>query len=187
VDGLVRGNFYRFKVDARNKCGETNQETFETQLAVVPGKSPQIGTKDEGNCKVSINWDLPDNGGSDITEVQVQIQVDDEGVAVWRDAPCERKEMTRCVMSMNRLAREYVLSAGEEIKARVRAKNSIDWGLWSEISTPNTKMAAPPKVMDVPVASEKSADLRFVVINWYTHRYPETNIYLKIDDSLQWE
>lgn len=85
---------------------------------------------------------------------------------------------------MNRLAREYVLSAGEEIKARVRAKNSIAWGPWSDISTPNAKMVAPPKVMDVPVEAEKSSDLRFVVITWYSHRYPETNIYLKIDDSL---
>ena len=76
---------------------------------------------------------MPDDGGSDIKEMQVQINVE----GVWADAPCEQKEMTRCVIVMNKLAKDWQMNAGEEIIARVRASNAISWGPWSDTSINN--------------------------------------------------
>ena len=77
MTGLTLGESYRFKVFAKNGCGRTADSTeLFVRLAFVPGEMEAVKTttKPDDACNVELSWIVPDDGGSPIQKVTVEVR-----------------------------------------------------------------------------------------------------------------
>lgn len=70
---LVPGDFYRFRITARNVIGDSSVSSeLEVMAATLPGKPSTPIRLTSTETSISIQWNAPtDNGGTSITDYQV--------------------------------------------------------------------------------------------------------------------
>ncbi len=129
VTGLTNGQTYRFEVRAVNSIGPGAESApVSATPAAVPG-APRNLRGVRGNAEVTLNWDVPDNGGGAIERYEYKV---DNGA--WDSTG--GKSTTYTVTG---------LASGQTYEFRVRAVNSIGPGAESqpESIAPATVPGAP--------------------------------------------
>ena len=124
VTGLTNGMLHTLEVRAAtaSTVGVAASATA-TPMAVAPGK-PSV-TVQSRDTALYVSWTLEDDGGSNITEYQVQWRSGSQSFDSTRQQAGLTATNTRIENLIN----------GTEYDVRVRAMNVIDWGPWSDIKS----------------------------------------------------
>ena len=124
ITGLTNGVEYTVVIKAVNTVGAPADAPGDyTPMAEPPGK-PSV-TVQSRVAALYVSWTLDDDGGSNITEYQVQ----------WKSG-AQGFDGTRSVSGLTTTSRLIDnLINGTEYDVRVRAMNSAGWGEWSDIDS----------------------------------------------------
>jgi len=136
TSGLTAGTSYDFRVRALNIYGwSTVSATVTIDTSTVPDKmDPPVIT--ENLLKAKIEWDAPNDNSDAITGYEIYI-LHSDGVT-WSQDMTDCDGMTilvaqeYCEVPMTTLVSTYGYSRGELVIAKVRAKNDIGFGDYSE-------------------------------------------------------
>ena len=122
IGGLTNGRQYQFQVRAKNSAGYGAESlTIYKTPATIPG-APQNLTKTVGDGEVSLYWSAPSsNGGLRITEYRYSYREGSSGS--WGTETSAGTEQWKRITN---------LTNGTEYEFRVRAKNSVGKGPWSD-------------------------------------------------------
>ena len=121
VTGLTNGDAYSLGIRAVNTvAGATYASYGFTPMAEPPGK-PSV-TVQSRVAALYVSWTLEDDGGSNITEYQVQWK---SGAQTF-DSSRQQAGLTATNTLIDNLIN------GTEYDVRVRAMNSAGWGEWSD-------------------------------------------------------
>ncbi len=134
ITGLTNGTEYWVRVQATNSVGDGPWSASASAVAAtVPGTPLSISAvPDDGS--VTVSWQAPDDGGSDITGYLVE----------WRGADEKFSETERRLTTTDVSQQITGLTNGDEYSARVRAVNAAGTGPAATASaTPRTVPAAP--------------------------------------------
>jgi hypothetical protein len=134
VGSLSNGTSYVFRVYAETAAGAG--QVSDNSSPVTPYTVPDaVGTpsSSSGDRRFTISWSAPGNGGSAITEYQVEYSIDDG--ANWVGA-----------QTTTSTSYTWTLANGTSYVGRVRAKNARDYGGYSAKSTARTPTFAAPSV-----------------------------------------
>ena len=124
ITGLTNGVTYTVVIKAVNTVGAPDDDPGSyTPMAGPPGK-PSV-TVQSRVAALYVSWTLDDDGGSNITEYQVQWK---SGAQTF-DSSRQQAGLT----ATN--TRIETLINGIEYDVRVRAMNSAGWGEWSDIDS----------------------------------------------------
>jgi hypothetical protein len=78
AEGLTRGSFYRFKIEARNAYGYSFfSDEVTIRSALVPDQPVVPTTEFDYADNTIINWTAPDNQGSEILSYTIYVQKGD--------------------------------------------------------------------------------------------------------------
>ena len=154
ITGLINGVNYEVGIRAVNTVGGAGYDPGSvTPMAGPPGK-PSV-TVQSRVAALYVSWTVADDGGSNITEYQVQ----------WKSG-AQTFGGTRSVSGLTTTSRliENLIN-GTEYDVRVRAMNSAGWGEWSEIKS-ETPVAGPAVSLSTAALSidEGRSDAYFVVL-----------------------
>ena len=124
ITGLTNVVAYSLGIRAVNTVGGATYTSYLfTPMAGPPGK-PSV-TVQSRVASLYVTWTVADDGGSNITEYQVQ----------WKSG-AQTFGGTRSVSGLTTTSRLIDnLINGTEYEVRVRARNSAGWGEWSEIKS----------------------------------------------------
>ncbi len=124
ITGLTNGVTYDVVIKAVNTVGSPDDDpgTY-TPMAGPPGK-PSV-TVQSRVAALYVSWSLEDDGGSNITEYEVQWKSGAQGFDSSRQQAGLTGTNTRIENLIN----------GTEYDVQVRAMNSAGWGEWSEIDS----------------------------------------------------
>ncbi|MCP4963294.1 MAG: fibronectin type III domain-containing protein, partial [Actinomycetia bacterium] len=125
-NGLTNGVTYNVRVRATNEVG--NGPVASAGAIKVWDTPPPTGppSASAGNARATVNWNTPENGGTALTRVEVDI---DPGTS-WAGNPTTSHTFTG-------------LSNGTGYRFRVRYQNAVGWGGWSAWSNTVTPQAPP--------------------------------------------
>ena len=124
ITGLTNGVSYEVGIQAVNTVGGAGYDPGSvTPMAGPPGK-PSV-TVQSRVAALYVSWTVSDDGGSNITEYEVQWK---SGAQTF-DSSRQQAGLT----ATN--TRIETLINGTEYDVRVRAMNSAGWGLWSDIDS----------------------------------------------------
>jgi hypothetical protein len=117
-----------------------------------------------------VSWVAPDAQGDVITEYQVQFYV--QGEYHMDTDYCDGSVPDvffgrKCTIPMLHLTETYgnLLSPGDSIEFRMRARNNFGWSAWSDISTTGTLIQAIPPAPPASFSIVYS-DSQELVIDW---------------------
>lgn len=135
------GKIYNLRIAARNIYGRGD---FSEPLKIRAGAAPAVvqaitSTNIEEN-KIQISWQQPEN---EVFEYEVQIYAKNTDSFHTVPALCDGAsdpviESRSCVIESKTLAENYGYHAGDLFIAKIRARNTLGWGVWSR---PNTNGA----------------------------------------------
>ena len=124
ITGLTNGVTYTVVIKAVNTVGAPDDDPGSyTPMAGPPGK-PSV-TVQSRVAALYVSWTLEDDGGSNITEYQVQWKSGAQSFDSSRQQAGLTATNTRIENLIN----------GTEYDVRVRARNSAGWGEWSDIDS----------------------------------------------------
>ena len=124
ITGLTNGVDYEVGIRAVNTVGGAGYDPGSvTPMAVPPGK-PSV-TVQSRVAALYVSWTLDDDGGSNITEYQVQ----------WKSGAQSFDSSRQQAGLTGTNTRIENLINGTEYDVQVRAMNSINWGPWSDIDS----------------------------------------------------
>ena len=124
ITGLTNGVTYTVVIKAVNTVGAPDDDPGSyTPMAGPPGK-PSV-TVQSRVAALYVSWTLDDDGGSNITEYQVQWKSGAQSFDSSRQQAGLTATNTRIENLIN----------GTEYDVRVRARNSAGWGEWSDIDS----------------------------------------------------
>ena len=124
ITGLTNGVSYEVGIRAVNTVGGAGYDLGAvTPMAGPPGK-PSV-TVQSRVAALYVSWSLEDDGGSNITEYQVQWKSGAQSFDSSRQQAGLTATNTRIENLIN----------GTEYDVRVRARNSAGWGEWSDIDS----------------------------------------------------
>ena len=105
------------------------------RVAFPPGEMRPVATNADG-CNVELSWVAPDDGGSPITKVKVEVR--SKGQKFYA-LDCDAAP---CVVPMRKLYQfPYSLRPGDLVVARAHAQNAEGWGKLSPLNTEGATMA----------------------------------------------
>ena len=131
ITGLTNGDAYSLGIRAVNTVGGATWASYGfTPMAGPPGK-PSV-TVQSRVAALYVSWTLEDDGGSNITEYEVQWKSGAQSFDSSRQQAGLTATNTRIENLIN----------GTEYDVRVRAMNSAGWGEWSDI-VPGTPVEGP--------------------------------------------
>jgi hypothetical protein len=133
---IVPGDWYQFKIRAKNKWGYgAHSEVLEVIAAAVPYRVDiPVSTIDPLTGGVQIEWAAPYENGAVISAYQIEIQ-DYNGL--WQvEGACDGSDAgivaaTLCIVPMADLRNNLALNFDMLIYARVSASNVMGQGAWS--------------------------------------------------------
>ena len=128
VTGLITGEEYMFKVEARNAAGLGPESNIEFVIAASVPATPAAPTTTNDKTNIVIEWTAPDNGGSEITGYEVRI--------LHKDGINDSVETNNCDMSASTLLTctipvkalietPFLLNYGDYVEAKVAAINTV--------------------------------------------------------------
>ncbi len=124
ITGLTNGVSYEVGIRAVNTVGAASYDAVSvTPMAGPPGK-PSV-TVQSRVAALYVSWTLDDDGGSNITEYQVQ----------WKSGAQSFDSSRQQAGLTGTNTRIENLINGTEYDVRVRAMNSAGWGEWSDIDS----------------------------------------------------
>ena len=124
ITGLTNGVSYDVGIRAVNTVGGPAYDAGTvTPMAGPPGK-PSV-TVQSRVAALYVSWTLDDDGGSNITEYQVQ----------WKSGAQSFDSSRQMAGLTGTNTRIENLINGTEYDLRVSARNSAGWGLWSDIDS----------------------------------------------------
>lgn len=136
--GLVAGDTYHYQVRARNSAGwgPWSQPPASTvPTGVLPPEAPYPRVEPNGSSALDIIWDPPwDDGGGAITGYQLD----------WSATGTD--ESFRSLVSPAATASSHThtgLKPSTEYHYRMRSRNSVGWGAWSDTVSGTTEGAVP--------------------------------------------
>ena len=124
ITGLTNGVEYSIVIKAVNTVGAPDDDPGDyTPMAGPPGK-PSV-TVQSRVAALYVSWTVDDDGGSNITEYQVQ----------WKSGAqsFDSSRQQAGLTGTNTLIENLI--NGTEYDVRVRAMNSAGWGEWSDIDS----------------------------------------------------
>ncbi len=154
ITGLTNGVTYTVVIKAVNTVGAPDDDPGSyTPMAGPPGK-PSV-TVQSRVAALYVSWTLSNDGGSNITEYQVQWKSGAQSFDSSRQQAGLTATNTRIENLIN----------GTEYDVRVRAMNSAGWGLWSDIDS-GTPVEGPGVSLSTATLSidEGGSGAYFVVI-----------------------
>ena len=124
ITGLTNGVSYEVGIRAVNSVGGAGYDAGSvTPMAGPPGK-PSV-TVQSRVAALYVSWTVDDDGGSNITEYEVQWKSGAQTFDSSRQQAALTATNTRIETLIN----------GTEYDVQVRAMNSAGWGLWSDIDS----------------------------------------------------
>ena len=124
ITGLTNGVSYEVGIRAVNTVGRADYDPGDvTPMAGPPGK-PSV-TVQSRVAALYVSWTLDDDGGSNITEYQVQ----------WKSGAQTFDSSRQQAGGTGTNTRIETLINGTEYDVRVRVMNSAGWGEWSDIDS----------------------------------------------------
>ena len=154
ITGLTNGDEYSLGIRAVNTVGGATWASYGfTPMAGPPGK-PSV-TVQSRVAALYVSWSLEDDGGSNITEYQVQ----------WKSGAQSFDSSRQQAGLTGTNTRIENLINGTEYDVQVRAMNSAGWGEWSEIDS-GTPVEGPAVSLSAETLSidEGGSGAYFVVI-----------------------
>ena len=124
ITGLTNGVEYSIVIKAVNTVGAPDDDPGDyTPMAGPPGK-PSV-TVQSRVAALYVSWTVDDDGGSNITEYEVQ----------WKSGAQSFDSSRQQAGLTGTNTRIETLINGTEYDVRVRAMNSAGWGDWSDIDS----------------------------------------------------
>ena len=154
VYDLDNGTEYTIQVRARNASGDGAAAEVTANPRTTP-ESPDV-TVASRHESLLVTWHVPDDGGRDITEYQVQWKSGGESFDSSRQATATTGENT--IPS---------LTNGTEYEVRVRARNEAGWGNWSS-GQPGTPTPRPATSLSITTNAEDGVGEPFRVTFTFT-------------------
>lgn len=130
---------YNLRVAARNIYGLGKwSEVLHIRAGAIPPEVSSIESHNVANNFIEIQWERP--GKDKIEEYEVQIFVKSKDLFEVVPSLCDGSDPETiiersCTLSSKVLNRDYGYHHGDLLIAKVRARNSLGWGAWSQ---PNT-------------------------------------------------
>ena len=170
--GLTNGTVIEAKVQANNSQGASGYgaEGMGTPVASVPGGGNTLALRaDTGDAsgEIDLDWLAPDTGGDTITQYRLQWRESGQSFTTGRQA-----NLSGAVTGTTRSS----LTDGTEYFFRIRARNSIGNGPWSnEASATPVSPIVPPSdtAPDAPAAINGTPRIPLIV-DW-TWELPDDN------------
>ncbi len=151
------GSTHYYRISAMNDVdsGPPSNVAYATTDAATPG-APLDLTRTVMGDKVRLTWKAPNDGGSPITEYQLEYRM------VVNRTPGLWMEVARSTsVAPTHTASEHALGSGKMAEYRVRAMNGSGYGPWSGIVSATTAAKAParPTLM-------AEAGTRAILLEW---------------------
>ena len=151
VTGLENGTSYTFEVRARNGVGAGQGATASATLAESAPGAPAGLRATRGDESVTLTWNAPTDGGSQILRYEYRYAADGETYGEW---------MTVSGGASARRLTIDNLTNGTEYGFQVRAVNAIDPGPAAEDS------ATPGRAPSMPTGLEASVESESITVMW---------------------
>jgi hypothetical protein len=139
-DTIIGGTDYQFRVRAKNALGWGDWSSIGTVAAsAAPSEMAAVTTQiDPADAlAVEISWTAPTNNYDALTEYEVLILQSDGVTYAEEPATCDGTGNTdmlndrECSIPLQTLRTDFGLVYGDLVTAKVRARNSIDFGPYS--------------------------------------------------------
>ncbi|MXV78934.1 hypothetical protein F4001_11315, partial [Candidatus Poribacteria bacterium] len=138
IGGLTNGRQYQFQVRAKNSAGYGAESLTIYKTPATTPSAPQNLTAPVGDGEVSLDWEPPNsNGGLKITEYKYSYR--ESSSDSWDTEGSAGTEQEKTITG---------LTNGTEYEFRVRAKNRMGLGPWSD--TLSATPQPPPVWSDIP-------------------------------------
>jgi hypothetical protein len=115
---LEAGQFYKFKVEARNSVGYSPYSAEISILAAQKPEQPLVPTTSVVGDNVQIDWSIPEDGGTSITGYEVKIRHSDNVVF--------SEDLTNCDASQAAIVTAH--SCLVPIATLIAAPYNLPWG-----------------------------------------------------------
>jgi len=157
-----------------NDCGCSEASEVEVVTLTDVPATPQITVFSPTPCSVQVNWQLGQNGGSQIDQIAIEIAERNWDWTEWVGA-CGNVGGSSCRIEMDDLGQfsQWGLLHGDRIQIRVRAHNENGWSSYSPDHTGIVRMIAAPERMDTPTSQ---IDGHFITIYWNNNDYEEIDV-----------
>ena len=143
VRNLTNGTVHTFEVRAATATHKgVSASATATPMAVRPDK-PSVTVESRPEA-LSVSWTVSDNGGSDITEYQVQ----------WKSGSGSFGTSNQQTGLTTTSTLIESLTNGTDYDVRVRAMNTIGWSDWSDAATGTPRPRPAPSVSITASVSE---------------------------------
>ena len=135
LTGLTNGTQYRIRVKALTDFGESNFSSIGTATpqATRPSQIYGLVAFDDGDESAALEWNVPNNGGANITTYQIQWRAESGSFGTTNQA---RTTGTRYTVTS--------LVNGDIYFFRIRAINSVGNGPWSDETFATPAEPPPP-------------------------------------------
>ena len=154
VTGLTNGTDYTIQVRARNASGDGAAAEVTANPKAEPDR-PDVTVSSRSEALL-VTWTVPNDGGRDVTQYQVQWKSGSEAFDSSRQAAPTTPEHT--IPS---------LTNGTEYGVRVRAMNEVGWGDWS-FEQRGTPTPRPPTSLRITTDAEDGVSEPFRVTFTFT-------------------
>jgi hypothetical protein len=123
---------------------------------------------------VKVEWEVPDDNGSGITDYNVEIKAAD---AVWhttndckdKDSIMQSTDTSRqllvCKVQMSTLRNKFNLPFDQLVEIRIRGLNLAGMGPWSRVNNVGVTVRSEPKQMKKPLRGEQTSETR-IHVKW---------------------
>ena len=134
IASLANGTSYQVQVRARNSVGWGGWSNSASATPAAAPDAPGTPGLTVGNAQLGVSWSEPANNGASISDYDVRYRAGNSGG--WTDANYNGTGTSTTISS---------LANGTSYQVQVRARNSVDWGGWS-----NSASATPAAAPDAP-------------------------------------
>lgn len=195
TSGIVQGNYYQFRIRAKNKWGWSPvSPIFSIQASSVPDKVAVPVTSITSDGQVQITWTRPNDRSNAITQYKIEIQSATDS-SLWQEsvATCDGSNAAIVTARVCKVPMETILEApysytlNQVIAVRVSAFNMNGWGLASSANTAGAVAKTKPAAMLAVLRGAETTE-KEVQVTWVTQTLDaETGGSPVLSYNLQWD
>ncbi|CDW74138.1 pa14 multi-domain protein [Stylonychia lemnae] len=171
VLGVEGGEPYIFTVRAKNIYG---YGPFSDEITILPQDVPDqvdIPLVQISGTNVNITWSKPFLRYSELDQYQVQFQKSNGDYQSHSNCDGSLqaiKETRTCLVAMTDIITFTGLTVDTLIKVRVRSKNQIEWGPYSQVNQAGATIEIKPTQMEAPTFALSSSSNNNLQVQWIT-------------------